>query len=504
MKDQPESIFRIPPNAIEVEKHIIGALCLDHEAIDSVANILKPRDFYLEKNQIIFETIIRLHAQKKVPDLLEIHHELSRTGMLGQAGGDGYLMEISSEVVSSANAGQHAEIIRDKSLLRSIIETATRILEQGYSAHSEPRELIKTAGEGLYRLEEAARGAAEGLVDMATLVKRAAVHFDDVAAGKITRTRFGVSAIDNVIQGFRKSSLNLLAARPGIGKSALALQGAVACGLPVPLFSMEMLAQEEIERMMAHTDPSLNSNGVATQAQVLAKRHLMVAILENIAKYPIEICDEAAITVPYVLSECRRMRRKYGEIGMVVVDYLQMMEAVGNHSRRDLAVGSISGGLKKISNDISAPVLAVASLSRECEKRDNKRPQESDLRDAGQLESDAHCIVFLYKESKYSLKAKRDVRVKDIIEVSMPKNRGGDTGRTLLRFNGAQSWFFPVSEEEDKYYKDFLRGRTMTAQDVADAGGGTGSHAPRRPPKGKSGQPSADWGKQTSLGDSGE
>ena len=500
MSDSEVALYRVPPQAVEVEKHVIGALFLDPIAVDTVSNILKPGSFYLEKNEIVYRTILSLHAQKKIPDIIAVDHELRRTGMM-ETVGESYLMEISAEVGSSANVAQHAEILKDKATLRGIIQTATMILEGAY-AGGEPKEVLKFAGEGLYRLEEAARGAAEGLVDMPTLVLRAAKHYDEVAAGKITRTRFGISAIDDVIQGFKKSSLNIVAARPGIGKSALILQGAVECGLPVPIFSMEMLAEEEIERMMAHKDPSLNSDGVATQVQVLAKKHLIHAILQQLAKYPIEICDEAVVTVPYVQSECRRMKRKYGEIGMAIVDYLQMMEAVGNHSRNDLAIGSISKGLKKISNDIRAPVVAAASLSRECEKRDNKRPIESDLRDAGQIESDAHCIIFLYKEAKYNLKAKKDDRIKDIIEASIPKNRGGVTGRALLRFNGAQSWFFPVSHDDDKYYKDFLRGKTVTASDVTEAGGG--ASASKASPKGraKGGKPSADWGKQTSLNDS--
>lgn len=500
MNESDSALLRIPPSSITVEKHVIGALFLDQEAVDIVANILKPGSFYIEKHEIIYRAIMSIHAQKKIPDLIEVDHELRRTGMMDKIG-ESYLMEVSAEVVSSANVAQHAEIIRDKAMLRDIIRTATMILEGAY-AGGEPKEVLKLAGEGLYRLESAARGAAEGLVDMPTLVLRAGKHFDEVAAGKVTRTRFGISAIDDVIQGFRKSSVNIVAARPGIGKSALLLQGAVECGLPVPIFSMEMLAQEEIERMMAHKDPTLNSDGVATQAQVLAKKQLIYAILQQLAKYPIEICDEALVTVPYVQSECRRMKRKYGEIGMAIVDYLQMMKAVGNHSRHDLAIGSISSGLKEISNDINAPVVAAASLSRECEKRDNKRPIESDLRDAGQIESDAHCIIFLYKESKYNIKAKKDDRVKDIIEVSIPKNRGGIVGRTLLRLNGAQSWFFPVGHDDDKYYKDFLRGKTVTAQDVAEAGAGhgqaSGKSVAKRP---KGGTLSSDWGKQTSLVD---
>jgi replicative DNA helicase len=482
--------FRTPPAAIEVEKHILGGLMLDSEAMDIVGTTLRPQDFYLEKNSLLYSAIQSLHAARKFPDLLSISEELKRMGKFDSVGGDSYLMEISAEVVSSANMAQHAEIVKDKSLLRMVIATATRILEGAYDAEIPAKDLVRHAGEGLYRLEEAARGAAEGLVDMPTNILRAAHHFDQIAAGKSTRTRFGVSAIDDVTMGFRQSSVNILAARPGIGKSALALQGAVRCGEPVPIFSMEMLAQEEIERMMAHKDPSLNSDGVATQAQVLAKQQLIRAILEKLSKYPIEICDSSSVTIPFIQSETRRMKRKYGRLGMVMVDYLQMIESVGNYGRRDLEVASISGGLKKISNDVAAPVVAVASLSRKCEERDNKRPVESDLRDAGQIESDAHCIIFLYRESKYSLKAKKDDRIKNITEVSIPKNRGGSIGRTLLNFNGAMSWFFPVGGDDQRYYHNFLRGKDFLGDEAPKAAGAKGGHK-----KGKPAEPPADnWG----------
>lgn len=490
--------FRIPPQAIEVEKHVIGGLLMDPESMDTVSGILGNADFYLEKNKLIYRAIESLHIARVTPDLITIRDEMQRAGTFEEIGGDGYLMEIMQEVASSANIGKHAEIVKDKATLRQIIHMATRILESAYSGDHEAPKVIKQAEEGVYRLAEAARGAMEGLLDMQACVMRAAKQFDAIAKGTPMRTRLGVAAIDDVMHGLRNGSLNILAARPGIGKSALALQAAVACGQPVPLFSLEMLIEEEIERMMAHLDPNLNSNGVATQAQVLAKNQAIHAALEKLAKYPIEICDSSSVTVPFVLSECRRMKRKHGKLGMIMVDYLQMMEATGSFGRRDLEVGSLSGGLKKIGNELATPVLAVASLSRKCEERDNKRPVESDLRDAGQIESDAHGIIFLYRESKYSLKAKKDDRVKNLTECSIPKNRGGDTGRTLLDFNGAMSWFYPVSQDDHAYYLNFLRGGNF----MGEAKTGVDHEAkPSFKPKGrtKGGTPASDWGKQTSM-----
>ncbi len=376
---------------------------------------------------------------------------------------------------------------------------ATRILEDGYG-NDNAKNVIKRAEEGIYRMGEAARGAMEGLLDMEACVMRTARQIDDLGQGKPNRVRMGVPAIDDIMRGLRFGSLNLLAARPGIGKSALALQSAVACGEPVALFSMEMMIEEEVERMMAHQDATLNADGISTQALVLAKRAAIQAALAKLAKYPIEICDSSKINPQFILSECRRMKRKRGKLAMIMIDYLQLVKAMGQSRSRESEVGGVSSDLKQIGNELASPVLAVASLSRKCEERDNKRPIESDLRDSGQLESDAHGIIFLYRHSKYSPKAKKDDLIRNITEVNICKNRGGTTGHTLLDFRGAMSWFFPVSGSDQQYYQNFLKGQDFNGDDdsknkpAGKSGGGS------RKPKAGGGTPSADWGKQQEAG----
>jgi replicative DNA helicase len=265
-----------------------------------------------------------------------------------------------------------------------------------------------------------------------------------------------------------------------------------------------MMIEEEILRLTGQLDPALNANGLATQAQVLAKEKALEAALFKIAKYPIEICDSSQVTIPFMLSECRRMKRRHGRLGMIIADYLQMIETSGKHSRRDLEVGDVSKGLKRIGNELGTAVLAVASLSRKCEERDNKRPIDIDLRDAGQIESDAHGLIFLYSEARYNAAAKEDDRVKNIVEVSISKNRGGDTGRTLLDYCGPRTSFSPVSTDDAKYYYDFISGKSFNGPSKAEAAKTNGDPAQRFPRKyatgsRKAGPPAADWGKQTSL-----
>ncbi len=489
--------FRIPPQAVEVEKHILGALLLDDDAMDIVARSLTPQDFYLDKHEWIFRAIQNLWTARVRVDMITVVDELKRLQQFENVGGDSYMLEISNEVVSSANVGQHAEIVKEKSTLRQVIGMATRILEDAYGGYDRPRAIITRAEETVFKMGEAARGAMEGLVDMNTCILRTGRQLDDLAAGKPNRVRMGVPAIDDIMRGLRFGSLNLLAARPGIGKSALALQAAVSCGEPVPLFSLEMMIEEEVERMMAHQDASLNGDGISTQALVLAKKEAISAALAALAKYPIEICDSSKISTQFILAECRRMKRKYGKLGMVLIDYLQLIRSMSNSRNRESEVGGVSSDLKQIGNELASPVLAVASLSRKCEERDNKRPIESDLRDSGQLESDAHGIIFLYRHSKYNPKAKKDDRLKNITEVNIAKNRGGVTGHTLLDFRGAMSWFYPVSADDQTYYQNFLKGADFLGDSDGEGKASTPrGGGPRRPTKG-GGTPSPDAGKQT-------
>lgn len=500
-KHEAQAAFRVPPQAIEVEKHVIGAIFLDHEAIDQVGRVLTADDFCLERNSMIYRAAEALQARRVPCDLITVKDELQRQGTFDLAGGDSYLMELSAEVVSSANAAQHAEIVKEKAVAREVIRRATWILETAYAGIFEGVDLVERAEQEMYKAGDMVRGQRRGLVPMVDAVKRLALRLDAVAAGKSDRVRIGIPAIDDVMKGFRRGSLNILAARPGVGKSALALQASVDCGLPVAFFALEMTIEEEVERMIAQIDPSLNPDTLTDAAVVIAKRELLTKILTRISDYPIEICDETDMTPAYMRSECRRLKRKRGELGLIVADYLQIIKAERQNKRRDLEVGGISTDLKIMASDLNVPLWAVASLSRKCEERDNKRPIESDLREAGQIEFDAHSIIFLYRESKYSAAAKADELIKNVTEALIVKNRGGRTGKTFMDFAGAASYFHALTMDRQAHYANFIAGNAFngpTKREAAATNGqsGAGSKMKKGP---KGGTPSADWGKQTAL-----
>jgi replicative DNA helicase len=452
--------MRVPPSAPEVEKHVIGAMLCDENAAHDITAILSPDDFYLERHRILFRAISQILAARMTPDMITVPNQLKKTGHLAESGGEPYLFEIAVEVVSSANCRNHAKIVREKALLRRAIQAGTRLIEAAWSDGVDPKQAIETAAKDIFELETNFRERGEGLVDMATGLKRYVDKLRERAAGLEHRLFTGINAIDAIMRGLKYGHFYAMGARPGLGKSALALQTAVTCKKPTALFSLEMLIEEEYERMMALENAELNGEGLSTPAHIMAKQALLSEAIERLSGYPIWICDQSAVTVQTINSECRRMRRELGSLDYIIVDYLQLVKSVEKSSRRDLDVGGVSTDLKITAKELNVPLLAVCGLSRKPEERENKRPIASDFRDAGQIESDANGILLIYRESKYKSAAKNDPLIKDICELIIPKNRGGGDGVTLLNFNGPKTKFSDVESERQRYYWKFITGKS--------------------------------------------
>jgi len=443
--------FRETPNAVEVEKHVIGGAMLDPESLSLILEKLNPEDFYLERHRVIFEAMATFSTDAHTFGLVGLFQVLTDSGRLKEAGGNEYLMEISAEVASSAGMDNHIQMLRSASSRRKLIRVLGESLELAYNLTKTTPEVLEQAEAAILSIGET-RSNTPQLKPMSAVLRAASRDWHDVAMGKPGGLMSNIGPVDDLLLGFRPGKTYILAARPGLGKSMLALQIAVQCGQPAAHYSLEMLATEQAERMISQ-ECDLNSDSLRSQAVLLAKGKLLAETITKLGHLPIWFCDESPITPAQILSQCRRLKKKHG-LGLIVVDYLQLIKGVGKFERRDLEVGSISKFLKSIAMKLEVPVITIASLSRKSEERTDKRPIMSDLRESGDIESDADCVMFLYREADYSNEAKK--HFPNVTELIVAKNRGGKKGRSILNFDGAHSKFYGLHQVDTVNYLNLI------------------------------------------------
>src|SRR3989344_5961872 len=376
---------KIPPQNIEAEKSVLGSLMLDSKSIDVIIDILRPNDFYQTKHKIIFEAMVDLYQSKEPIDILSLSSRLKDKKQLDAAGGTSYLTELVNSVPTSSNAKHYAEIVHKKSVLRDLIESSGHIHQLGYDEEGEIDSILDEAEKKIFSI--ARMSTKQRFVNMKTSLMDAWERFDKLhkSKGELRGVPSGFPELDNLLAGFQKSDLIILAARPSIGKSALALDIArnVACkgGVPVGIFSLEMSTQSLVDIM-----------------QMRAK--------------------------------ARRLQAEHG-LGLIIIDYLQLMVPRQNSDNMVQQMTEISRSLKGLAKDLQVPVIALSQLNRAVELRNPPIPKLHDLRDSGSIEQDADVVMFIYREDKY----KPDTDRKNIAEIHVEKHRNGPTGKIDLYFN---------------------------------------------------------------------
>jgi replicative DNA helicase len=343
------------------------------------------------------------------------------------------------------------------SLRREAIAAAGRMTELAWDASKPLADTLEGIQSQAMALGDAA-AVDGGLKTMREVLAGCWKEWHAAAAGKIVGVKTGISDLDAVLGAFRPGTLNVIAARPGFGKSMFALQIASTCGLPVALYTLEMTSEEQAERMISSEVEGLTSEGLRSAAVLEAKRHSIGEALKKLAQSNIQMNDQTSTTMNQIASQCRRMKRTSG-LGLIIVDYLQLILVEGRGENRVREVGQISKGLKRIANELRVPVIAIASLSRECEKRDDKRPILADLRESGEIESDAHAVIFLYRHSEYVQSFAQDDRLRAATEIIVKKNRGGKKGIIPTVFDGLRARFYPMDHGDKSFYKQSLEGK---------------------------------------------
>jgi replicative DNA helicase len=433
----------VPPHDLDAERAVIGAMLVSETAVSVIGEMLVAEDFYSETHRVLYGAMMRLYSRGDPIDQLTLTNELRNIGEFDRIGGRQYVFRIVESVPTAANAARYAEIVRGKALLRAVIDAGSRIQQEAFTEPEDVTQALDAAEQLIYGISN--RQLKERLAPISELAPGALEMVQRLyeAEGEVTGVESGFEDLDQKTTGFHKSDLVVLAARPAMGKTALALNiiwhAAGAKGLPVAVFSLEMSKEQLVQRLISQTTrirtQDLRSGNV--KAEDWPK---LVRGVAEVSRAPIWIDDTAGITLMEMRAKVRRLASRLhaqvnaeGQSGaplsLVVVDYLQLMVGQGNRSEnRQQEIAEISRGLKVLARDLDVPVLAIAQLSRAVEGRHDKRPLLSDLRDSGAIEQDADLVMFLYRDEYYNT----DSDDKGIAEVIIGKHRNGPTGKVQL------------------------------------------------------------------------
>ena len=431
------SVARVPPHDLDAERAVIGAMLVSEAAVSVVGESLAAEDFYSETHRVLYGAMMRLYSRGEPIDQLTLSDELRSVGEFDRIGGRQYVFRLVESVPTAANAARYAEIVRGKALLRAVIDAGSRIQQEAFAEPEDVTQALDAAEQLIYGVSN--RQLKEHLAPVSELAPGALERIQRLyeAEGEVTGVETGFEDLDRLTTGFHKSDLVVLAARPAMGKTAMALNAiwhaAGARSLPVAIFSLEMSKEQLVQRLISQITrirtQDLRSGNV--RAEDWPK---LVRGIAEVSRAPIWIDDTAGVTLMEMRAKVRRLASRLSAqdetpLSLVVVDYLQLMVGQGVRSEnRQQEIAEISRGLKVLARDLDVPVLAVAQLSRAVEQRHDKRPLLSDLRDSGAIEQDADMVMFLYRDEYYN----PDSDDKGIAEIIVGKHRNGPTGKVQL------------------------------------------------------------------------
>ena len=438
--DEEVSRLRIPPHSVEAEQSVLGGLLLDNSAWDRAGDLLSDSDFYRFEHRQIYAAISTLINATKPADVITVHEQLQSLGKGEECGGLAYLNSLAQSVISAANIRRYAEIVRERAVLRKLVATSDEIATTAFNPQGQPvSQILDEAEAKIFRIGEEGSRSRQGFQTMDTLVVQLIDRVNELhenGAEEVTGVRTGFYDMDRMTAGLQPGDLIVLAARPSMGKTALALNiaehVAVAEGLPVAVFSMEMGAAQLALRMVGSLGRIDQSNLRTGKLRDEEWGRLSDAV-EKLSKVSMFIDESGALTPSELRARARRLARQCGQLGLIVIDYLQLMSGSTSNSdeNRATVIGEISRGLKSLAKELKCPVLALSQLNRSVESRTDKRPMMSDLRESGAIEQDADVIMFIYRDEYYTKDACKEPGVAEII---LAKQRNGPTGTVKLTF----------------------------------------------------------------------
>ena len=429
---------KVPPQAVDLEEAVIGAMMLEKDKLAAVIELLKPEVFYKSEHQLIYGAITRLFSQVKPIDILTVTDELRQSGELELVGGAYYIAMLTNRVASSANIEFHTRIILQKHIQRELIRISSAIIKDAFEDTTDVFELLDRAESNLFAVSETS--IRRNVRSMQSLVKEAVA---EIAAGRsheghLRGVGSGFTEIDRVTSGWQKSDLIILASRPGMGKTALALTMArniaVDFKKPIALFSLEMSAIQLVTRLIA-SETEISAEKLRRGNLEDYEWEQLNSRISTLIDAPLFIDDTPALTMFELRAKCRRLKTQH-DIQIVILDYLQLMQGAPEHKgNREQEISNISRSLKAMSKELDIPIIALSQLSREVEKRLVKKPILSDLRESGSIEQDADMVLFIYRPEYYKLEEDAyGGPVEGVAEISIAKNRNGSTKDVKLKF----------------------------------------------------------------------
>lgn len=437
---------RIPPQNVEAEQAVLGAMMLEHNAVISAMEILEAHDFYRDVHRIIFEAMEHLHRENKEIDLITLPEELRRMKKLDAAGGLEYVLSLPNLVATAANVEYHANIVKEKAMVRELITACSDLSAEAYNGSKDAEDLIDEAERKIFHLAENKKNSdfapvasiVEKTMDKITLLSQTKIGF--------TGLRSGFTDLDKLTSGFQPSDLILVAARPSMGKTAFTLNIANNVGVKqhktVAFFSLEMSKEQLVQRMLCQLS-KLDSQKLRTgQLQQGPEWNVLTDACSLLYEAPIYIDDTPGISVQEMRSKARRLKSEHG-LDLIIVDYLQLMQGRNPESRQQ-EISEISRSLKALARELNVPLIALSQLSRSVESRQDKRPMLSDLRESGALEQDADIVSFLYREAYYN----KETENPNITEVIIAKHRNGPTDTVKLFFKSECTLFEDLTPVE--------------------------------------------------------
>ncbi|HIX42676.1 DNA helicase [Kurthia sp. 3B1D] len=434
---------RVMPHNEEAEQSVIGAIFLEPQALVTASEVLVPEDFYNAAHKLIFETMLTLNDQRTAIDTVTVAEELSNKNMLDDVGGIMYITEIASAVPTAANVAFYASIVAEKSVLRRLIRTATKIVEDGYTREDEVTELLGEAEKQI--MEVASRKNSSDFKHIKGVLVETYDHVEQLQnrQGDITGIPTGFRDLDKLTAGFQRGDLIIVAARPSVGKTAFALNVAQAVGTKtdenVAIFSLEMGAEQLVMRMLC-AEGNIDAQVLRTGALTTEDWGKLTLAMGALSRAGIYIDDAAGIRINDIRAKCRRLKQEHG-LGMILIDYLQLIQGPGKAGQnRQQEVSDISRSLKGLARELEVPVIALSQLSRGVEQRQDKRPMMSDLRESGSIEQDADIVAFLYREDYYD----KETEDANTIEIIVAKQRNGPTDTVKLAFKKEYNKFVSV------------------------------------------------------------